>query len=396
MRTGGRHTGRLSAVSRPVGLVVAIVTQIEPAQALLQQRRGALLVDVREANETALGHALHALLVPRAQLQKSLQDWQIAPDAALLLMCQSGVRSQAAAAELLAAGFTQVSSVNGGFNRWRAENLPQQQSNDLSDAQRARYSRQLLLPEFGAAGQMRLAQAKVLLIGAGGLGSPAALYLAAAGVGTLAIADGDTVELSNLHRQILHRTEAVGVAKTASASKTLGALNPTVNVLPLPAISVDNVDALIPQFDLVLDGSDNFPTRFLIADACVKHKKPLIYGAVLRFDGQVSVFLGSADPSGAAPCYRCLFPAPPPPESAPSCAEAGVLGVLPGVIGTLQATEAIKLLTGIGTSLSGRLLLFDAKHMRFREIRVPRDPNCPSCKDGTVIQYQETGGYCAA
>ena len=256
------------------------------------------------------------------------------------------------------------------------------------------YNRQIILPELGIQGQEKLKAANVLMIGAGGLGCPVLQYLVAAGIGNIGIVDDDMVDLSNLHRQILHCTDAIGTAKTRSAAAQLHALNPLVRVLELPALAARNIDELLPAFDLVVDGSDNFATRFLVADACVKHKMPLIYGAVLRFEGQVSVFMGPNDASGAAPCYRCLFPAPPPPEHAPSCAQAGVLGAVPGVIGTLQATEAIKLIAGIGSPLSGRLLMFDAKSMRFREISIPRDPHCPSCAPGALISYAAGAEYC--
>ncbi len=367
---------------------------VTPVQAYAACAQGAWLIDVREANETSLGHAHNARLIPQAVLNSELQRLAVDPACVMMLICQSGVRSCAAATSLRAAGFTSVHSIAGGSLAWQAAGLAWNSEGTLSAAEQQRYSRQLLLPEFGLSGQEKLKQAKVLLIGAGGLGSPAALYLAAAGVGTLGISDGDTVDLSNLHRQILHRTNTIGTAKTSSAAAQLHALNPLIQVLELPALSATNIDELMHGFDIVVDGSDNFATRFLVADACVKHKKPLVYGAVLRFEGQVSVFLGTSDATGTAPCYRCLFPAPPPPEHAPSCAQAGVLGVVPGVIGTLQATEAIKLITGIGSTLSGRLLMFDAKNMRFREISVPRDSHCPSCAPGSVISYAAGVQYC--
>lgn len=367
---------------------------VTPQQAYAACAQGAWLIDVREANETSLGHAEGARLIPRALLRDEVLRLRVDKSTAILLICQSGMRSSAAAQVLSAAGFGSVRSVAGGSVAWQAAGLPWNSVGALSASERLRYSRQLLLPELGLQGQEKLKQAKVLLIGAGGLGSPAALYLTAAGVGTLAISDGDHVDLSNLHRQIVHRTDAVGSAKTCSAAAQLQALNPLVRVLELPALSAINIDEVLPAFDIVIDGSDNFATRFLVADACVKHKKPLVYGAVLRFEGQVSMFLGPADASGSAPCYRCLFPAPPPPEHAPSCAQAGVLGVVPGVIGTLQATEAIKLITGIGSPLSGRLLMFDAKNARFREISITRDPHCPSCAPGAVIKYELGAEYC--
>ena len=371
-----------------------MISTVTPLQACAACTQGAWLIDVRDANETSLGHAQAAHLIPRAMLIDELARLAVDKSAAILLICQSGMRSLAAAQELSAAGYVAVQSIAGGSMAWQAAGLGWESASGLSTPELQRYSRQLLLPELALAGQEKLKRAKVLLIGAGGLGSPAALYLAAAGVGTLAISDGDTVDLSNLHRQIVHRTDAIGMAKTSSAAAQLQALNPLIRVLELPALDATNIDDLLPAFDIVVDGSDNFPTRFLVADACVIHKKPLVYGAVLRFEGQVSVFLGTSDASGAAPCYRCLFPAPPPPEYAPSCAQAGVLGVVPGVIGTLQATEAIKLITGIGSALNGRLLLFDAKNMRFREIGIPRDPHCPSCSSGAVISYAPNTGYC--
>ena len=371
-----------------------IPNTVTPVQACAACAQGAWLIDVREPNETSLGHAHGARLLPSASLAVALQRLAVDKTSEMMLICQTGVRSSAAALALRAAGFTSVHSIAGGSIAWQAAGLPWDSVGALTAAEQQRYSRQLLLPELGLSGQEKLKQAKILLIGAGGLGSPAALYLAAAGVGTLAISDGDCVDLSNLHRQILHRTDTIGTPKTRSAAAQLHALNPLVRVLELPALSAANIDELLPNFDIVVDGSDNFATRFLVADACVKHKKTLVYGAVLRFEGQVSVFMGPSDVTGSAPCYRCLFPAPPPPEHAPSCAQAGVLGVVPGVIGTLQATEAIKLITGIGSPLSGRLLMFDAKNMRFREISIPRDPHCPSCAPGAVIRYEAGAEYC--
>ena len=356
-----------------------MLRECSPTEAHAAIKQGAQFVDVREDNEYRLGYAHGARSIPRAVLLDELLKDEANKQRPWVLICQGGIRSRAAAQSLLDAGFTDVISVQGGFNQWRIEQLPWVQTSALSAEELTRYSRQLLLPEFGPDAQLALKAAKVLLVGAGGLGSPCALYLAAAGIGLLGIADGDHLDLSNLHRQVLHRTDAIGMAKTASAKQQLHALNPLVEVRALPAIDADNVDEVLAGFNWVIDGSDNFPTRFLIADACVRLAKPLIYGAVLRFDGQASVFRGSSDPSGTSPCYRCLFPEAPPPESSPSCAQAGVLGVLPGLVGTLQATEAIKLITGIGTSLSGRLLLIDAKSMQFREIKITRDPACPGC-----------------
>jgi molybdopterin/thiamine biosynthesis adenylyltransferase/rhodanese-related sulfurtransferase len=375
-----------------------VIIPIDPSLAHAKAMAGLRLIDVREAHETALGYATGAELIPQNLLLASLAN---SPrDQSIALICQGGVRSQASAAVLESAGFHQIYSVVGGSLAWQAAGLPWQQASGFSSEELQRYARQLLLPELGIAGQTKLRDARVLLVGAGGLGSPCALYLAAAGVGQLKLADGDQVDLSNLHRQVLHSTESVGQDKTASASARLQALNPHVRVTALPQLGADTIDAAMANCDLVIDGSDNFPTRFLIADACVKNRLPLVYGAVLRFDGQVSVFKGSSDRSGESPCYRCLFPHPPPPEFAPSCAEAGVLGVLPGIIGSLQALEAIKLITGIGRSLNGSLLTFSGHDSQFRQIRIPRDPNCPACAPGVVIHYpsSETNNidaYCA-
>ncbi|OHE80155.1 MAG: molybdopterin biosynthesis protein MoeB, partial [Lysobacterales bacterium GWF1_69_6] len=303
-------------------------------------------------------------------------------DAELLLICAAGVRSMMAARALQARGYRRLVSVAGGFDRWCAEGLPQMPGASEDADFLERYSRHLRLPQVGLEGQRRLAQSRVLMVGAGGLGSPAAYYLAAAGVGTIVLADDDVVDRSNLQRQILHTEARIGLPKVESARQSLAALNPRVDVQAVPVrVTADTVDALVSGVDLVLDGADNFPVRYLLSDACVQHGKPLVYGAVHRFEGQVSVF-DAGRQRGEAPCYRCLFPEPPAPEDAPNCAEAGVLGVLPGVIGLLQATEALKLLLGLGHSLSGRLLHFDALAMRFRETRLRADPACPGCAPG--------------
>jgi molybdopterin/thiamine biosynthesis adenylyltransferase len=291
-----------------------------------------------------------------------------------------------------------VRSVEGGTARWIAEGLPVEKPQLDADARdfNERYSRHLLLPEIGAEGQRRLEASRVLLLGAGGLGSPAAFYLAAAGVGRLRIADDDVVDRSNLQRQILHADARVGEAKVASAALALSALNPRTKIETLAERATsENVERLLDGVDVVVDGADNFPARYLLNDACVKLGKPLVYGAVQRFEGQASVF-DAGRRRGQAPCYRCLFPEPPPPESAPNCAEAGVLGVLPGVIGLLQANEAIKLLLGIGEPLVGRLLHFDALAMRFRETRLRADPDCPVCAPGRAFPgYIDYRRFCA-
>ncbi|MFY2764888.1 molybdopterin-synthase adenylyltransferase MoeB [Arenimonas sp. MALMAid1274] len=373
------------------------IEEITPAQARERQASGHLLVDVREPGEHALGLPKGALAVPRASLESDPARWAPDRSAALLLVCGSGKRSLLAAQALQAQGYSQLASVVGGFERWRAEGLPEDagapEDADFLD----RYSRHLRLPQVGLDGQRRLAAAKVLVVGAGGLGSPAAYYLAAAGVGQLILADDDVVDRSNLQRQILHTDARIGQRKVDSARIALSALNPRLDIRTEPVrVTADNVAALVAPADVVVDGADNFPVRYLLSDACVQLAKPLVYGAVHRFEGQVSVF-DAGRRRGTAPCYRCLFPEPPAPEDAPNCAEAGVLGVLPGVIGLLQATEALKLLLGLGDSLAGRLLHFDALAMKFRETRLAPDPACPVCAPGRVFPgYSDDPLACAS
>lgn len=370
------------------------VPEITPAEARARQSAGARLIDVREPFEWATGQAEGALGVPRGALEAAPAEAVPDPDAEVLLICQSGRRSQLAAQALREAGYRRVASVAGGTARWIADGLPVTRAPDADFHER--YSRHLRLPEVGEAGQRRLQRACVAIVGAGGLGSPAAFYLAAAGVGVLRLADDDTVERSNLQRQILHTDARVGMAKVASAEATLRALNPQVAVETVrDRITSANVEALIADADVVVDGADNFPVRYLLNDACVKLGKPLVYGAVHRFEGQTSVF-DAGRHRGSCPCYRCLFPEPPPPEAAPNCAEAGVLGVLPGVIGLLQATEAIKLILGIGEPLAGRVLHFDALAMRFRETRLRPDPDCALCAPGRPFPgYLDYAAFCA-
>ena len=369
--------------------------EISVIEALAQSRAGALLVDVRAEHERALGMAEGARGIAREELEADPRAWLPEPDAEILLICQSGRRSQLAAEALRRHGYRRVRSVAGGTSAWGAASLPMTRpalDGDFTE----RYSRHLRLPEVGLAGQQRLEAARVLLVGAGGLGSPAAFYLAAAGVGTLRLADDDVVDRSNLQRQILHADARVGGSKVDSAAQALSALNPRTRIEPVrERVTSGNVEALLEGVDVVIDGADNFPARYLLNDACVKLGKPLVYGAVHRFEGQASVF-DAGRHRGEAPCYRCLFPEPPPPEAAPNCAEAGVLGVLPGVIGLLQATEAIKLILGLGTPLVGRLLQFDALSMRFRETRLPADPDCPVCAPGRVFPgYIDYARFCA-
>ncbi|HFK2920415.1 TPA: molybdopterin-synthase adenylyltransferase MoeB [Stenotrophomonas maltophilia] len=373
------------------------IQELSPAQARERLAHGAVLIDVREAHERAGGMAEGARGVAKGELQADPAAHLPQRDQEILLICQSGKRSADAAQCLLEAGYTRVASVAGGTVAWREQSLPLVQplasaaDRDFFD----RYSRHLLLPQVGEAGQRRLQQSRVLVLGAGGLGAPAGFYLAAAGVGYLRFADHDRVERSNLHRQIVHTEASVGQLKVDSARERLLALNPSIKVEAVPErVTSENVDALLEGVDVVLDGSDNFPLRYLLNDACIKYAMPLVYAAIERFDGQVSVF-DAGRQRGVAPCYRCLFPEPPPPEFAPNCSEAGVLGVLPGLAGVLQATEVLKLLLGIGEPLVGRLLRFDALGMRFRETGIRPDPHCPVCAPGVPFPgYIDYAAFC--
>jgi molybdopterin/thiamine biosynthesis adenylyltransferase/rhodanese-related sulfurtransferase len=354
------------------------------------------LIDVREVHERALGMAEGALGVARGELESAPASSVPDRNTAVMLICEVGGRSLQAAKTLADRGYAQVASVEGGTSRWRDDGLPLVRpvgDHDFYD----RYSRHLLLPEVGEAGQRKLQAARVAIVGAGGLGSPSAYYLAAAGVGSLVLADDDVVDRSNLQRQILHTDARIGMAKVESARIALSALNPNITIETFAErITSANVERLIGDADVVLDGGDNFAVRYLLNDACVKLGKPMVYGAVHRFHGQVSVF-DAGRRRGEAPCYRCLFPQPPSPESAPNCSEAGVLGVLPGVIGMLQATEVIKLLLGIGEPLSGRLLHFDALGMHFRQTRLSADPACAVCAPGQAFPgYIDYEAFCSA
>ena len=346
------------------------------AAEIARQTPKPVLIDVREKQETDAGLLPGAKLVPRGFLELRIEETVPDHGADVVLYCAGGTRSLLAARTLQEMGYARVRSLAGGFSAWKDAGLPVDIPVRLTDAQRARYSRHLLIPEVGEAGQAKLLKSKVLLIGAGGLGSPTALYLAAAGVGRIGIVDDDVVDESNLQRQILHTTDRIGMPKTESAKKTLQALNPDVTVDEHRVrLQRENALELFGKYDLIIDGSDNFGTRYLVNDACVLLGKPNVHGSIFRFDGQATTFV----PGGGRPCYRCLFPEPPPPELAPSCQEAGVLGVLPGIIGLVQAVEAIKLLLGRGEPLVGRLLLYDALEQKFREVKYVRDPACPAC-----------------
>ncbi|WP_448673278.1 molybdopterin-synthase adenylyltransferase MoeB [Pseudoxanthomonas mexicana] len=375
------------------------IRAISPDDVASWLAEGAVFIDVREDHERARGQAAGARGVAKAQLLAEPDRHLADRDAPVVLICQMGGRSMDAARALEAAGYTRLASVEGGTQRWQDEGRPMVRPDMSAETIdfNERYSRHLLLPEVGVEGQRRLEGSRVLMIGAGGLGSPAAFYLAAAGVGHLRIADDDVVDRSNLQRQILHTEARIGEPKVASAQATLGALNPRTQVEAVQVrVTSDNIERLLDGVDVVLDGADNFQVRYLLNDACVKLGIPLVYGAVQRFEGQVSVF-DAGRHRGELPCYRCLFPEPPPPEFAPNCVEAGVLGVLPGVIGLLQATEVVKLLLGIGDSLAGRLLQFDALSMRFRETRLRHDPDCAVCAVGRPFPgYIDYAAFCRA
>jgi molybdopterin/thiamine biosynthesis adenylyltransferase/rhodanese-related sulfurtransferase len=370
------------------------IDEISSSEAQARQRssEAALFVDVREPDEWDEGHIPGAIHVPRGRLEGRIEG--LVPDKGrpLVLYCSGGSRSAFATKVLGELGYEEVVNLAGGFTDWKRNGFDVTVPRVLSSDQRARYSRHLLIPEVGEEGQQRLLDARVLLVGAGGLGSPASLYLAAAGVGTLGIIDADVVDASNLQRQIVHSTERLGEPKVASAKRTLEALNPDVKVFPFEErLTSENIERILAdKWDVIVDGADNFPTRYLVNDASVWHGIPVVHGSIYRFEGQVTVF----DP-GAGPCYRCLFPTPPPAELAPSCAEGGVLGVLPGIIGSLQANEALKIILGRGDTLVGRLLLFDALGTTLDEVNVRRDPDCPVCGESpTITEYVDYVAFC--
>ena len=366
------------------------ITEVPPAEAaLILKRPGAIALDVREADEYEQGALQDAVHIPRGFLELQVAGRIPQRDVPIVVYCAGGTRSAFASGTLAELGYTNVVNMEGGFNRWKDEGLAWETPATLSPDQRNRYHRHLLLPEVDVAGQVKLLRSKVLLLGAGGLGSPAALYLAAAGVGTLGVVDMDVVDISNLQRQVLHNLDRVGERKVDSAKKTLTSLNPDVNVVTYDVrLGADNILEVFSGYDVVVDGTDNFPTRYLVNDASLKLDIPVVHGSIFRFEGQASVYLPHD-----GPCYRCQVPEPPPAELAPSCAEAGVLGVLPGIIGSVQAMEAIKVLLGIGEPLVGRLLAYDALEGTFRTFRLNRDPHCPACsvpKEQLVIEeYDE-------
>ncbi|MBA2423830.1 MAG: molybdopterin-synthase adenylyltransferase MoeB [Actinobacteria bacterium] len=364
------------------------------AQDLLTSSDAPLFVDVREPDEWQEGHIPGAVYATRGRLEQQIEG--LVPDKSrpLVVYCSGGSRSAFAAKSLAELGYEDVVNLAGGFTDWKRNGFEVTMPRVLSSEQRARYSRHLLIPEVGEEGQQRLLDARVLLVGAGGLGSPASLYLAAAGVGTLGIVDADVVDESNLQRQIIHSTDSLGEPKVLSAKRTIEALNPDVRVLPYEErLTSENIDRILGEgWDVIVDGADNFPTRYLVNDASVWHGIPVVHGSIFRFEGQATVFA-----PGNGPCYRCLFPQPPPPELAPSCAEGGVLGVLPGIIGSLQANETLKLILDRGETLAGRLLLFDALGTTLDEVNVRRDPYCPVCGDSpTITEYVDYVEFCNA
>ncbi len=386
----------MSGVSFPqlIQQIKGAIKEITPEEVQERLKAGEpwALLDVREQSEWEEGHLPEAHFIPRGFLEIRTESTLPEKDKPLVVYCAGGVRSAMAAKTLQDMGYTNVVSMSGGFTRWRELDYSFTKPRTLTDMEMERYSRQIRIPEVGIKGQTKLLDSKVLLIGAGGLGCPSAIYLAAAGVGTIGIVDNDVVDLSNLQRQILHNTSALGTPKTESAKAALHAINPTIEVNTFQEkLSSANVMEIIEPYDIIVDGSDNFPTRYLINDACVWTGKPNVHGSVFRFEGQVTLF----NPY-QGPCYRCLYPNPTPPDLAPSCADAGVLGVLPGVVGLLQAVETIKFIIGEGDSLAGRLITYDALTTSFREFKLRRDLGCPVCGENpTITEFIDYEEFCA-
>ena len=362
---------------------------VQDAKELLENNGKFVLLDVREKDEYREGHLDRAVSLPRGFLEIKVETTVPEKSTPIIAYCAGGVRSLLAAKALREMGYREVVSMSGGYTAWKAAGYKWVQDYQFTPEQLIRYSRHFLLPEVGEEGQAKLLKAKVLMVGAGGLGSPSAYYLAAAGVGTMGIIDNDVVDLSNLQRQILHSNDRVGMPKTESAKMTLQGLNPDVKIIPYQEkLTSQNIMEIIKDYDIIVDGCDNFPTRYLVNDACVLAKKPNVHGSIFQFEGQASVFY-----PGKGPCYRCLYPEPPPPEMAPSCQEAGVLGVLPGLIGVIQALETIKLILGKGDTLVGRLLCFNTLTMEISTLKLKADRACPMCGDKPtihqLIDYEE-------
>lgn len=385
----------MKAKDRRLAELKNAIPEVPPEEALALHKQGAVLLDVREADEIANGSPKGALRMGRGFLELRIEDAVPEQDQTLLVMCAGGVRSLFAAETLRQLGYRNVKSVAGGFNRWKNNGLPFEMPRVLDDDARERYARHLLLPEVGEQGQLKLMDSKVLLIGAGGLGSPSALYLAAAGVGTMGLVDHDVVDRSNLQRQILHTENRVDTPKVASAREALESLNPRVKVVGYETrLDSSNVDEILSNYDVVVDGSDNLPTRYLVNDACVKLGIPNIHAAVYRFEGQITVFWPGFEKRRGG-CYRCMFPEPPPAELAPSCAEIGVLGVLPGVLGVLQAVETLKVLLDLGDPLVGKMLYYDALQGSFNQFKLARNPECQVCGDNASFSgYSDYAEVC--
>jgi molybdopterin/thiamine biosynthesis adenylyltransferase/rhodanese-related sulfurtransferase len=367
------------------------VEEIEPFEAAQEIEGGDIvLIDTREPHEYEESHLEDGKLVPPGLLADEIAA--AAPDksARTIIYCRSGNRSFKAAEQMQALGYEDVASMAGGILAWQEQGLPVIAAEGMTPEQRDRYSRHTLLPEVGVDGQLKMLNAKVLLVGAGGLGAPTALYLAAAGIGTMGLVDDDVVDASNLQRQVIHNTERIGMPKTESARLTIEALNPDINVVEHRGrMNASNIIEIISQYDVIVDGADNFPTRYLLNDASVRLRKPVVSASILSFDGQISTFVPFE-----GPCYRCLYPTPPPAELAPSCSANGVLGAMAGTMGLLQANEVLKLVLGIGEPLIGRLLLFDALSTRFTELKVRRDPNCPICgEDAPEVADEDLGKF---
>ncbi len=360
---------------------------VDEVNRVLKEQRPVRLIDVREPDEFSGGRIPGAMHIPRGFLELRIED-KAKREEEVILYCAGGTRSALAARTLIEMGYQNVVSMIGGYNRWTDSGLPTEKPRVLSNEQKERYRRHLIIPEVGEEGQAKRLDSKVFLMGAGGLGAPAALYLAAAGVGTIGIIDMDVVDMSNLQRQVIHTNDRIGMPKTESAKKTIQALNPDVKVVAIQErLTSENALQILKDYDVVVNGGDNFQTRYLLNDACVMLDKPNVDGSIFRFEGQVTVF-----DAKKGPCYRCLYPAPPPPEFAPSCAEAGVLGVLPGIIGLMQANEVIKLILGKGQPLTGRLLTFDALKSEFQTLKLRKDPTCPVCSEGAkpeLIDYEQ-------
>jgi molybdopterin/thiamine biosynthesis adenylyltransferase/rhodanese-related sulfurtransferase len=380
----------MATAAEPIEQVKERIDLIANTEAREEVEAGAKLIDVREPHGWDEAHLEGAIHVPQGELLDRIDE--VAPDHSerIVLYCRTDNRSTRAADALRDLGYDNVSVMEGGIVDWQEDGLPVVAAKGLTSDQRMRYSRHTLLPEVGVEGQVKLLNSKVLLIGAGGLGAPSAFYLAAAGVGTIGIVDDDVVDESNLQRQVIHTTDRVGMPKTASAKASIEALNPDVKVVEhRTRLNAENILDIISDYDVLVDGADNFPTRYLLNDASVRLRKPVVSASILAFDGQISTFVPYE-----GPCYRCLYPVPPPPEMAPSCGAAGVLGVMAGVMGLLQANEVIKLVAGIGEPLIGRLLLYDSLGTRFTELKVKRDPDCPICGDhAPEIPESEMGKF---